>query len=217
MDIELNPISDRSAPLFKRQVEKKTCPKCQSVFVTDKECEACGFQLAYNPVGEPFGERSFFNLKEVFLHEFKGKYLLVRYGFLKDDSSFKKYKRSVLKRFEVLCDYFFNQNDGDRENRKLFLFEAQEIIKELRMFNVPKSYLWMTLEKGEDHPFFEVLAREVKDDGLAKDSFGSLLLSTIPSNLREFQSWGIILQFLVGSGAIIAAAYLVMKYLISGN
>ena len=216
MDLNEIPISDYSAPLL-GETKKKTCPKCSSVFVTEKECEACGYQLAFDALGEPFGERSFFNLKDELLHQYKFRYMAIRLNFLKKNPVIKKYERKCLKRLEVLCDYFFNQQDKDREKRRLFLFEAQEILKELVQLKIPKSYLWMILEKGEEHPFFETLSKELKNDENEREEFWSLLLTNLPAPIRSFPSWGTFLQLAVGAGSVVVAAYLVMKYLTAVN
>lgn len=217
MDFNKMPISDYSTPLLRRGEDKKTCPKCSSVFVTDTECEGCGYQLSFDALGEPFGEKSFFNLRDEYLHQHNLHYLLVGLGLVKKNKEQKKYERKALKRLEVLCQYFFTQQEKDREKRRLFLFEAQEVLKELVKFKIPKSYLWIILEKGEDHPFFETLSKELKVEELERDGVLKYLLTNIPTPIRNFPSWGIFLQLGVGAGSIVIAAFLVMRYLTAVN
>ena len=42
----------------------KRCQFCQSVFITDKACESCGRSMTYHLIGEPFGVKSYYGIKE---------------------------------------------------------------------------------------------------------------------------------------------------------
>ena len=119
-----------SSPLrpFERIQVKKSCPKCGSLFVTKKECESCGFQFWIDLLGEPFGERSFFNLRDEFHHTNTWYYRFAFLDSVKNSQVARRYKRSLYKRFEILCGYFFDEVDQNKERRKLFLFEANEIL-----------------------------------------------------------------------------------------
>ena len=44
----------------------EVCPKCESLFITSKECEACGYQFAIDRIGEPYGQKSLYSLKTFF-------------------------------------------------------------------------------------------------------------------------------------------------------
>lgn len=207
-------FSDYSTPLLRRKEKVKTCPKCRSVFVTESECEACGYQLKFDRLGEPFDHKSFFNTREEFQHRFKLQYLLGRTSFMKDNKELKRYLRTIKNRLVTLCDYFFESEDEDQERRKLFVFEAQEIIHELLLFGTQPSHLWLMLEKGEDHPFFQLLTLELRnapeaDSYLLKDFFSRFF----SEELKRFPSWKTFGKLGLGAGFTIVAAWLVMKYL----
>ena len=81
---------------------KGECPKCHSYFVSEDECESCGFQINFDVVGNEFGPRSFFFMKEVFVEN-----LTLIEGFLPQNLLNKlektlKYKRLIFKRYKEL-------------------------------------------------------------------------------------------------------------------
>ncbi len=198
---------------FEKVAVKKQCPKCGSLFVTKKECEACGFQFWVNLLGDPFGARSFFSLRDDFIHQYKWTYRMAFFTWAQYSKEIQKYKRMLIKRFEILCGYFFDEHDKDKERRRLFLFEANEIIGEYALVGGKLSDLWLILEKGEHHPLFQNLAQtisQVQNEKSAHSIKESVELSLQKRFMGTF-TYLFLLKLATGSVAVILAAYLYMK------
>lgn len=158
-------------------IKTKTCPSCSSVFITEKECEACGLQFQVDTLGEPYSDRSFYGLREKFLKEWP---IAVRTGWLSlnpNSPEVQRYRRFLEHRLDALMNYFFKAQDGDREKKKLFFIELEDLLAELRQV---ESNLQMLLEKYDSyfrHPFYSTisdlfLSAEMKP--ITKTSFASL-------------------------------------------
>lgn len=215
MVLERTPTTSNPLRPFERVQVKKTCPKCGSYFVTKKECESCGFQFWIDLLGEPFGERSFFNLRDQFQHQYSWHYRFAFLKSVKESQVAKRYKRSLYKRFEILCGYFFDEFDEDKERRKLFLFEANEIMNEVWLWGGSLSQLWLMLEQGEHHPLFQVLASELKQ--IDNQEKTKLNLKDIVVHEKFFGTFSylFLLKVFTGFSAVIGASYLFLKLLLS--
>jgi hypothetical protein len=195
---------------FEKVKISKACPSCSSVFITKKECESCGLQFWVDLVGEPFGERSFFVMQEDFIFNTPAfSKLLPKQRFLKL-SFVQKYRRALLKRFEVLLGYFFDEVEEDRARRKVFLFEANQIIGEYVKLDGNPSALWALIDRGEKHPLAAGLYESLKK---AETSVGSQSILQSSSGVSELLKRSIFREFLFTTGAVIVAAFLVFKYL----
>ena len=116
-------------PLDKIEV-KGRCPRCGGVFVTERECESCSYQFWVDLLGEPFGERSFFEIESDYSasQSFLERLLPRERRFLK--KKHKRYLAHLKRRLEVLTDYFSQKRDrASEKKRTLFLLEAQLLIK----------------------------------------------------------------------------------------
>lgn len=129
---------------------KKSCPFCHSYYLTDTHCEACGKSLVYDPVGEPFSEKSFFAIKERYVEDFdvlKRFYPVFESIHSKDA---KKYARKLKKRLIDLLDYFqFREAFYDEESmheRRIFFIECQFILEELLSYAEPTNDLLKIIE-----------------------------------------------------------------------
>lgn len=215
--MDLDRLKTTSNPLrpFERIQVKKTCPKCGSYFVTKKECESCGFQFWVDLLGDPFGERSFFNLREQFQHQYQWHYRFAFLKTVKESKVVKRYLRTLYKRFEILCGYFFDEFDKDKERRRLFLFEATEIMNEVSLWGGGLSQLWLMLEKGDHHPLFKKLASELQDiEGHSKSKINAKDLFLSGKLFGTF-SYGFLFKVFTGFAAVTIAAFLFMKLLLS--
>lgn len=108
----------------------KRCPKCQSVFVTDEECESCGLQLQLDRLQAPLGERSYFGIKERAVENSK------IFGFyLPWLASIQKgpFLSECFYRFRALVEELCLSEDDFREveTRRLYLLELGLIVEEL--------------------------------------------------------------------------------------
>ncbi len=207
------------------------CPSCHSIYVTKGQCESCGLQFGLDVVGEPFGSRSFFTLKDDFDSSLtKWNYIEWRLSsevFLKKPQV-KRYIRHMLKRFEDLVSYFAGldfievpeDTDGSENHIRLFMFEAREIMKEYQRFSTDLSALFITLKKfapevGDADAISEELLVDLH--GLERFSKESSIGTSIElkSSLWDMLKSGIVLEAMAAIGAITLASFLVMKYLSS--
>ena len=104
--------------------EIKRCPKCRSFYVTEQECESCGLQLTFDPVGEPFGKRSLYGMGP---------------AKLRTRDNVKRYRQWLLHRLGLLQNYFTCELQDDR--RKLFLIELRELVSELLRYGEECDFL----------------------------------------------------------------------------
>lgn len=198
--------------------QAKSCPKCHSIFLSDDECEACGYQLKIDLLGEPFGYRSFFSLKEgyEFIHPWTFRFLLI--GVLKENSAIKKYRGVMERRLTILVNYFILNDDSD-DKRRLFIFEAREIIQEYWHVHGKLSRLWRRLEPLESHPLFHILSNDlVEFEKRPHPTQEWKSFENWKNALYEARLWGLIpmtfaLKLFLGMGAVLAASYLVLKVL----
>lgn len=196
---------------FEKVAVKKVCPKCGSLFVTKKECESCGFQFWVDLLGEPFGVRSFFTIRDDFTHQYAWSYRFAAFKWGKDRDHIRKYRRALNKRFEILCGYFFDNFDADKERRRLFLFEASEIMNEYNLVGGQLSDLWLLMEKGENHPLFPQLAQRMHQLSEAPKESLNLKELLIHKRLMGTFSYFFLMKIAVGFGAVILAAFFYMK------
>lgn len=127
----------------------KRCPYCQSVYITDKLCEACGRSMIYHPIGEPFGSKSFYGIKERYIESQHSFYRFFPQFEDKDSSLASSYKRNLSKRFTDLLEAFNTDEPTVKESRKLFYAESMEIIDELLLYNVPAKLISAVLEDND--------------------------------------------------------------------
>lgn len=109
-------------------LQTKTCPKCDSVFVTSKECESCGFQLKLNFIGEPLDRKSFYTMQDKYVRAIKKAF----FSSTKKDLR-KEYKRAIWHRFDVLLNHF---PDPENEHFSFFSIELKDLVEELLIFNM---------------------------------------------------------------------------------
>lgn len=127
----------------------KRCPYCKSVYISEKLCEACGRSLVYHPVGEPFGPKSFYGIKERYLESLHPFYRFFPSFEDKNSRYANSYKRNLSKRFTDLLEAFHKDEQLVRENRKLFYTESMEIIDELLRYGMPAKLIQSLLEEND--------------------------------------------------------------------
>lgn len=112
----------------------KRCSSCGSVFISDQECESCGYQLRSEWVGAPLGANSLYSLREQY--EAKRSWFERHLSFLLTDNSklTLAYRRKLLKRFESLLTYVSKKdrdNFEDQNRLNLFLLELKDLTEEM--------------------------------------------------------------------------------------
>jgi len=124
---------------FENVKEIKKCPRCQSVYLTDKECEACGFQLNFNFIGKPFGHMCFYDIHENF-YRMGTLRKLAYFTIDKKYSRYLKYELAIKRRLDNLLKYFFDHIDPVEANRKYFYLELTHLVAEFEKLGL-KKYL----------------------------------------------------------------------------
>ena len=191
------------------------CPSCGSLHVTKTQCESCGLQFGLDVIGEPFGPRSFFTLKDDFDALIKSIDILhfrFRPGHYVRKPEVQRYLRHLLKRYNDLIHFL---TDYDLDHDRLFLYETKEIMNEYARYVGDLSALYIPLKDlGED----EATAKELKtnlysleQNKRATQERGPRVLSMNWTLLKQ----GIFMEALAVIGALVLASFLVMKFLIS--
>jgi hypothetical protein len=125
----------------------KRCPNCQSVFLTDSSCEACGRSLLFHPIGEPFSAKSFYGIKERYLTSLGP--FLGYFPFFENQKSAgaKSYSRHLHKRFDHLLSAFGSHKTMDMDKRGFFYAEILELMDELLRYGTPPVLIEQKIEE----------------------------------------------------------------------
>lgn len=124
----------------------KRCPNCQSVYLTDTTCEACGRSLLYHPIGEPFSAKSLYGFKERY---YEGLPWPVKYFPILENKRSPKalsYVRKLMKRFDDLLVSFGKEGAMAQEERRLFYVEIMELMDELLRYGADAFFLQQKIE-----------------------------------------------------------------------
>lgn len=135
---------------FKSHFESiKRCPKCSSVFLTDRECEGCGYQFDYNPLGEPLGDKSFYSIRESYWSQLSSLERANRSLESKKGEKAKRYISKIILRYNNLLDFFYDSSNQNDANYRLYFYELKDIILELISYDVPEKEIWSCVTKAE--------------------------------------------------------------------
>jgi len=140
------------------KINYKLCPSCKSYFLTDDECQSCGFQLKFDRIGKPFGERSFYYYKHNYIKSWPLPVKL--FNFLENMTSEKavSYSRQLQFRFDDFMKYVDLWYVRSADTVK-YLVEIGDLIKEMVFYGIPIKDISAQLEKRElEYLFHEVLA-----------------------------------------------------------
>lgn len=113
----------------------KRCEFCQSVYLTDNLCESCGRSVRYDLIGEAFGYKSFYGMKERYIQALPA--IARWYPLFEDTNSAhaKSYKRQMQKRLGDLANII------EHTDKNIIKMEALELINELLYFGIPKDFI----------------------------------------------------------------------------
>lgn len=141
-------ISQQSRPAIPESAYKplKRCPNCQSVYLTDTSCEACGRSLLYHPVGGPFSAKSLYGFKERYYASFP--FFVKYFPFFEEKTGApaKVYARHLMKRFDDLIQAFGTPDAIEAKNRRYFYVEMMELIDELLRYGTDPLILQQKIE-----------------------------------------------------------------------
>jgi hypothetical protein len=172
----------------------KKCPFCQSVFITDTACEACGRNLDYNLVGKPFSPKSFYRIKEKYVQSFP--FLLKMFPIFENKKGLaaQSYIRNLKKRTNDILIGFSSVDLIKSEDRRYFYFELKEIILELLDYGVKEDVIFSMIESNESedliHQELLVFLQSQKKSNLSFTNWSYLLMN--------YKVWGVLrLEFIL--------------------
>lgn len=141
-------VSPESRPAIPESAYKpiKRCPACQSVFLTDTNCEACGRSLLYHPIGAPFSAKSLYGFKERYYASFPFYMQYFPIFEEKTGAAAKMYVRQLVKRFDDLIMAFGMNNTIETKNRRYFYVEIMELIDELLRYGTDALVIQQKIE-----------------------------------------------------------------------
>lgn len=124
----------------------KRCKYCQSIHLDDIKCESCGRMINYHPVGEPFGPKSFYAIKENYLESLN--FLVKGFSSLENKKSPDaiQYAKKLLKRLDLLLLSLAERDEQVVANQKKFKVEIYDLVDELLRYGESKKSLQMKFE-----------------------------------------------------------------------
>lgn len=128
----------------------KRCRFCHSVFLDDHFCETCGRSVHYHPIGNPFGPKSFYGLKEQYINSLN--YFLRFFPQFENYKSLsaQSYVRRLSKRFSDLLSAFNSRDVILPEQEILFVAECKKLIDELILYGVDAKLLSQLIEANDN-------------------------------------------------------------------
>jgi hypothetical protein len=145
LEVDNNAVSRPAIPQSAYRPIKR-CPNCQSVYLTDTNCEACGRSLSYHPIGAPFSAKSLYGFKERYYASFP---VITKYfPFFENKTApqAKAYIRQLLKRFDDLLGAFGTPGAITNEGRRFFYVEFLELTDELLRYGIGPVVLQQKVE-----------------------------------------------------------------------
>lgn len=145
----------------------KKCTNCGSLFITERECEACGYQLKDPDLGIPVGEGSFYSLRD----EFHSKQNFLEKIFFKQKGrKYKDFRNKLLHRYNSLIKGM-ESPWGDLDKWNYFHFELMDLTKYLASYPSNKIIMDRILNSIRNHPFYHEikLANESGSTGKPKE------------------------------------------------
>lgn len=127
----------------------KRCSYCQSVFINDKSCESCGRSMQYHLIGEPFGPKSFYGIKERYVLNLNLFHRFFPQFENKKSPAAKSYVRNLSKRFTDMITAFNTADLIAADERKYFYAESMELIDEMLRYETHPLMLQALLEEND--------------------------------------------------------------------
>jgi hypothetical protein len=122
----------------------KRCEFCQSVYLTDNLCEACGRSVRFDLLGPAFGYKSFYGIKERYQNSLPS--AIQSYPIfenIKSDQA-KSFIRKLQKRLENIASTLAIFTD----TKKIFVSEGCAIIHELLFYGVAAEAIIISLHNN---------------------------------------------------------------------
>lgn len=191
-----------STRFLERMISRPTlrCPKCQSYYVDQAQCESCGFRLHLDTLGEPLGPKSFYYQKKEFddYYSYFGKQL--PYAFRSSNDK-KSYRLRLQRRFSVLLDYLLSDADAGTARRRIFWVEMRDLSAQLIEMEVRAKILVEQIEAHVGHSEYRIVSSELINHlvRLSEDS----MRGDISTWLYDYRLFGVIrLSFVIAAGSL---------------
>lgn len=218
MQLNTDPRIGSSSFLQKPQREIQKCPQCESVFLDNNECESCGYQLGFDFLGDPLGEKSFYSIRENYWENLGPISKLHEDLESLDQKKFKRYQRKLLFRYNVLLDYLYDKSEFRLNDRNLYLQEFTDLIIELVRYGVSENELWQNFDSEASDNHLHIMYQKIQDAILQgnkeKEEASSFLLSIFNYKILGFLRIGSIAVTFLGGIGLIAAALSLYRYMI---
>ena len=187
------------------------CPKCHSVFIAENHCESCSYQLDFDLLGTPFDSKSFFSQVEIFNLKAPLLYRLSNSLLRRDHKIVRKHTRLMKKRFYDLGEYIFDRIDDDKERRRMFLFEMEQLIPYLINLGCHEEEVYAYLEGNSRHPLSQRLLKALSTSSGPMDK--SFLQYLFDFKIKGILKVGFLFQAILMGMAMSFAGYLFLKFL----
>ncbi|PIK14962.1 hypothetical protein [Halobacteriovorax sp. JY17] len=215
MEVQIDPRKGNSNFLHTPIKEIQRCHQCDSVFIDNGECETCGYQLNFDFLGDPLGEKSFYSIRESYWENLGP--LTRLHGDLEhfDPLNFSRYKRKMFMRYNILLDYFYNRSEYRVEDRNLYLQEFTDLIIELIKYGVSEDELWKNVDESSKlHSIYAKIHESIECAKLEKENSPSLVLSLLDYRVFGLMRVGVIAITFFGGLGLVAAALSFYRYML---
>lgn len=147
-----------------QDVQLITCPKCESENIIEDRCQECDFDLSFNPLGEPLGEKSFYTFRERYWLTLSP-LEMENPAIFQGDVKFKKFMIKVRRRYNNLLDYFYSEESKNDVLRPLYLQELVDIVIEMMNSGVSEQEIWQPYtQKGiEEISLYERIKEAISE------------------------------------------------------
>lgn len=168
----------------------KRCPFCQSVFIDEKCCESCGRSMQYHPIGEAFGAKSLYGIKERYIENLNDIIRFFPFFENKKSAAAKSYVRKLEKRFSDLISAFNSPGVMANDQKKLFFVESKYLIDELLRYGVPPALLQALLFENDSSLVGQELLLYL--EGVASsENFTTKADRPWPELILEYRLWSV--------------------------
>lgn len=142
--------------------------------------------MLYHPVGEAFGPKSFYGIKERYVDSLHAlQRLYPQFENLKSSKA-QSYVRKQSKRFSDLIAAFNTPGLIEAKDRRLFYVESMELIDELLRYEIPPSMIQTLLEDNDSSQVgFELLHYLQNSNQLLKPQ------KPWKENFLSYRLWGL--------------------------
>ena len=173
-------------------LDLKKCHKCGSVFIEDDFCETCGIRLNNTCTFEPFGNNSFYDLRDDYIEGLGFIFRMFPWTLRFEKTYRRTYVRNLLKRYKDLLEFRGLLDNSNIQICNLCQMEFIELVKELVSYGeiavIKKILATVTMNgEGEDdvfHNMYDLVIDIAKKNEQERFSFLDLYNLELIQGLR---------------------------------